>query len=133
MPRRWSSPQTKPLSRYPVAGLVRCTEEERGAIHANAQQAGRSASRFLAELGALDPGAKMRAPLSPEQMEQLQTLTFHLRKVGINLNQLAHRENSADYGTADPPTANEVNEAVRAVREVIARVFDVLDGPSADR
>lgn len=132
MTRRWTSPQQKPISRYPVAVLVRCTEEERGSIHANAQQAGRSASRFLAELGALEPGAKLRAPLSPEQMEKLQTLTFHLRKVGINLNQLAHRENSAAYGTADPPTDEEVNEAVRAVREVIDRVFDVLDGPCAE-
>ena len=126
MPDRRHDEQPARSSRYPVAVLVRCTEEERGAIHANAVRAGRSASRYLAELGALAPGAQLRAALTPTQAAALGQLSYQLRRVGVNLNQLAHRENAADYGTADPPTDEEVEQATRELRAVLARVAEAL-------
>ncbi len=52
---------------------------------------------------------------------------YQLRKVGINLNQLAHRENSADVGgQAEPPTDAELTEAARAVEETVRLIRDRL-------
>lgn len=52
---------------------------------------------------------------------------FQLRKVGINLNQLAYRENSADLGGAAlPPTDAEIQQATQAIEEVVNLIRDHL-------
>ncbi|HEX2093943.1 MAG TPA: plasmid mobilization relaxosome protein MobC [Longimicrobiaceae bacterium] len=63
-------------------------------------------------------------------MEVLEGLMFHLRKAGINLNQLAHRENAADLGGAAPPPADaEIEEATQAIREVVRLIRDRMVPP----
>jgi hypothetical protein len=60
-------------------------------------------------------------------VEVLEGLMFQLRKVGVNLNQLAHRENSADVGgSALPPTDAELQEAARAVEETVDLIRERL-------
>lgn len=113
---------------YPVPIFVRATEEEARQIDRNAKKAGRNRSRFLAELGAAEGAAdKLPAPPSPELVAVLEGLMFQLRKAGVNLNQLAHRENSADVGgSMEPPSEDEVQEGARAVREVAELIRDAL-------
>lgn len=116
---------------YPVPFFVRATAEEAASIRANAKAAGLPLSRFLAALGATAGEGQARGlrELREEQARrrgELSGLRYELRKVGINLNQLAHRENAADYGTADPPTDEEVEQATRELRAVLTRVAGAL-------
>jgi hypothetical protein len=113
---------------YPVPIFVRATEEEARLIARNAKKSGRNRSRFLAELGAAgDAADKLPAPPSAELVAALEGLMFQLRKAGVNLNQLAHRENSADIGGAmEPPSDAEVEAGARAVREVAELIREAL-------
>jgi hypothetical protein len=71
---------------------IRCTEEERVAIKAAADQAGLSVGAFLraSALGNAGPRAVRRPPI---ERKELARLLGHLGKVGSNLNQLAHAFN----------------------------------------
>jgi hypothetical protein len=111
-----------------TAGLpVRGTPEEIAAIRANARRAHRSASRFLVELGTREDAPDRLPSRAPEDRAALEELTYQLRKVGVNLNQLAHRENSADVGgSALPPTDAELQEAARAVTEAVQQIRERL-------
>jgi hypothetical protein len=114
--------------KYPALFCVRATAEEASRIKQNARKAGRPYTRFLAELGAAE-GAPERLPHrpSPVEVEVLEGLMFQLRKVGVNLNQLAHRENSADVGgSALPPTDAELQEAAQAVEETVDLIRERL-------
>lgn len=117
---------------YPVAFFVRATEEEAAKIRENAATARRPLSRFLAEAGVRTDGTalpdvdEMRQERARE-MDVLEALMFQLRKVGINLNQLAHRENSAYLGgVALPPTDAEIQEATQAIEEVVNLIRERL-------
>jgi hypothetical protein len=109
---------------YPVPIFVRATEDEAKAIRAHAIRSDRSVSRYLAELGAREDGV----PLPPRPTDaELSALRYLLRKVGVNLNQLAHRENSADAGgPAEPPSEAELIGAAREVRAVVDRIAERL-------
>lgn len=111
-----------------TAGLpVRGTPEEIATIRANARRAHRSASRFLVELGTREDAPDRLPSRAPEDRAALEELAYQLRKVGVNLNQLAHRENSADLGgSALPPTDAELQEAARAVSEAVQQIREHL-------
>jgi hypothetical protein len=113
---------------YPVPFFVRATEEEAERIRANAKAAGLPYTRLLAELGAAASGRDLRALVTlleerARVRDELAALRYELRKVGVNLNQLAHRENSADVGgPAEPPTDAELRAAADAVRTAVERI-----------
>ena len=117
---------------YSVAFFVRATEEEAARIRENAATARRPLSRFLAEVGTRAdgkalPDVDVLRQENAREMDVLEGLMFQLRKVGINLNQLAHRENSADLGGAAlPPTDAEIQEATQAIEEVVRLIRDRL-------
>lgn len=117
---------------YPVAFFVRATDEEAAKIRENAAAARRPLSRFLAEAGTRTDGKALPdvdviRQEKAREMDVLEGLMFQLRKVGINLNQLAHRENSADLGGAAlPPTDAEIQEATQAIEEVARLIRDRL-------
>jgi hypothetical protein len=71
---------------------IRCTEEERAAIKAAADQAGLSVGAYLraSALGSAGPRAVRRPPV---ERKELARLLGHLGKVGSNINQLAHAFN----------------------------------------
>lgn len=72
---------------------IRCTEEERVAIKAAADQAGLSVGAFVRALALGDAGPRaVRRP--PVERKELARLLGHLGKVGSNINQLAHAYNS---------------------------------------
>ena len=107
-------PGQRIIAPSPISPSAVCTEEEAAQIRANAREAKRPLSRFLAEAGARTPGAALP---DVEAMRQERArdrevwvgMVYQLRRVGVNLNQLAHRESSADVGgSALPPTPNFV-------------------------
>ena len=112
---------------YPVPIFVRATEDEAKAIKAHAGRCRRSVSRYLAELGAREDGAPLPPRPTAEELAELSALRYELRKVGVNLNQLAHRENSADAGgAAEPPSEAELIDAAREVRAAVQRIAERL-------
>lgn len=112
---------------YPVPIFVRATEGEAKAIRARAIRSGRSVSRYLAELGAREDGVPLPPRPTDAELAELSALRYELRKVGVNLNQLAHRENSADVGgAAEPPSDAELLDAAREVRAAVDRIAERL-------
>ncbi len=111
--------------RYPEAFPVRCTHEEKLAIFARAEQANRSASRFLVEL-ALRTDTLQLGRRSSEEISLLEGLMVQLRRVGTNLAELAHRADASAWDEADPLSEAEVHRAVGEVREMLARMRPLL-------
>ncbi len=113
--------------KYPIPFFVRATEEEARRIVENARRANRNCSRFLAELGAQDGSAERMPPRPTEaEIEVLEMLMFQLRKVGINLNQVVHREHACTDPGAEHSSDAELIEAARAVRMVVQRIQERL-------
>jgi len=104
---------------YPTGFPIRCTHGEKREIYDRAKRANRSASRFLVELGTLEDGQLLAPQPSPEELSVLEALSVQLRRVGTNLNQLAHREYASAYNDVGPPSDGEVREAVSAIDEVL--------------
>ena len=92
---------------------IRCTEQERVAIKAAADQAGLSVGAFLraSALGNAGPRAVRRPPI---ERKELARLLGHLGKVGSNLNQLAHAFNRNGW----VPAFAELNAMRRQVGEM---------------
>jgi len=101
----------RPL-RYRCEFTIRATPEERARLEARAKAAGLSLSRYLVEAGLTTtlPGAAERA--------LRERTLFHVRKVGVNLNQIARRLNS------QAPVAEE--ELVRALSALRAALGALL-------
>jgi hypothetical protein len=109
--------------KYPVVFFVRATAEEADRIHANAAKANRPRTRFLAETGALEPERLLVPRPSAEELRAIEGLLYELHKIGVNLNQLAYRENSAALAeTPDPSTDAEIAQAARAVTGLIEQL-----------
>jgi mobilization protein NikA len=96
---------------------VRCTEEERVAIKAAADQAGLSVGAFVRALALGDAGPRaVRRP--PIERKELARLLGHLGKIGSNLNQLAHAFNR----DRSIPGGDELN----AIRKQVGELRDAL-------
>src|SRR5438094_177602 len=93
----------RPL-RYRCAFTIRVTADERDQLRQRARSARLSLSRYLVEAALAD------RPLSRSGRAQRDRALFHLRKVGVNLNQLARRVN----GGAVVPVES-LEEALTAV------------------
>lgn len=93
----------RPL-RYRCEFTIRVTGDERDQLRGRARSARLSLSRYLVEAALAD------RPLSRTDRAQRDRALFHLRKVGVNLNQLTRRINS---GAVVPSEA--LDEALNAV------------------
>lgn len=96
---------------YAARLTVRVTEAERRRLHDRARGVGLSASRYLVEAGLAVPD-----PPDPGERALLEAALFHLRKVGVNLNQIARRLNAGDR----PPPA-VLESALAAATEALRR------------
>jgi hypothetical protein len=96
---------------------IRCTEEERVAIKAAADQAGLSVGAFVRALALGDAGPRaVRRP--PVERKELARLLGHLGKVGSNLNQLAHAFNR-DGRAPDRAELNDIRQYVVQMRDAL--------------
>lgn len=89
--RKWYS------GSFPKRVTVRCTVTERDQLYERAGRARLSASRFLVRVGT---GVKLppisdRKPPTDEERKDLEFLLYELRKIGVNLNQIARASNLA--------------------------------------
>ena len=97
---------------YSCEFTIRTTVEERQRLLREAARAGLSLSRYLVE-----SGLRGCPPPSAEERAQRQRAIFHAKKIGTNLNQIAHQLN-AD-GVVPPA---ELREALMATAQALARL-----------
>ncbi len=124
-----TKPEKRKLGRKPKpeaekAGaqiLVRATPAERSAIQRRAAAAGRSLSRYLVGVGTND-----HPPVTQEEREELGRLLFELRKVGVNLNQIAHTLNAARLSGRGSTSESEIINALSDVRLTVTAVRERL-------
>jgi sugar phosphate isomerase/epimerase len=92
------------------------TDAERTQLRARAEAAGLSLARYLVASGLRGaPPAQ-----SAEERAQRQRAIFHARKIGVNLNQIAHRLN-AEEPVAAGELAAALREATGALRRLAGR------------
>jgi len=97
--------------RYSCAFTIRATKEERERLLQRARAARLSLSRYLVEAGLTTevPG--------PEERALRERALFHARKIGVNLNQIAHKLNAE--AAVRPP---ELRTALEATTRALIRL-----------
>ncbi|RYG39130.1 plasmid mobilization relaxosome protein MobC [bacterium] len=113
--RRWNS------ERYPKMITARVTAAEHLAIVERAESARLSASRYLVRCGLgkrLPPMREHKIP-SDNERRDLEFLMTELRKVGVNLNQLARRRNLARIVGGMGPSRSKVDQAASMVEGLV--------------
>ncbi len=98
---------------YDLHISVRVSRTEWTALKARARASGRSLSRYLAEAGLGSADCLPDPTLRAERARAL----LHLRKVGVNLNQLARRLNSGG-----PVASHQVATTLAAVEAAAAEL-----------
>jgi hypothetical protein len=101
---------------YDLHISVRVTRAEWAILTARARAGGRSLSRYLAEAGL---GGER--PPDPALRAERERALFHLRKVGVNLNQLVRRLHSGGGAPAEHVAATLT--AVTAAAERLGRGY----------
>lgn len=101
---------------------VRATEAERDAIKANAMKAGRQeVAAYLRELGLAGHGVPGRSERWAA-LAELSRLGAELRRVGNNVNQLAHEANAGRF-----PTAERLDSALTDLRQLGEAVTKMIE------
>lgn len=116
--RRWNS------DRYPKMITVRATREEHRLIMDHSSRARTSASTYLKHCALRRRLPALRETKSPtlEERGDIEFILFQIRKVGVNLNQLARRSNRSRLLGTTGPKSSEVETAA----EVAGRLMNLL-------
>ena len=103
---------------YPKKILVRLTEAEKSTIEKNAKKSELSVSRYLVRSGVGDERG-----LDPAERELREQAIYELRRVGVNLNQIAYALNAARRtGRGDEPPASEITKAAESLKIVLEAI-----------
>jgi uncharacterized protein (DUF1778 family) len=108
--RNWRTPGTRPVT-------LRPTDEEHRILTERAAENDKSLNGYLIWAGSRDA-----APLSLDDRVILMRTREELRRIGTNLNQLAHATNSARRGNGQPPTAAEIEGTLASLNELMAAI-----------
>ncbi len=101
---------------------VRLTADELERLHQQAKKANRSLSRLLVK-SALE-NSKV---LTVEELEEVQQLRHEVRRVGINLNQIARSLNAWERGQGDqPPAMSEIEATAKEVNRVLKSLLRLI-------
>lgn len=100
---------------------IRCSRAERHAIEQWAKKAGLTVSEFVRTRCTADP----QGPTIVADAESLRELYIGLRKIGGNLNQIAHVLNAYH-------NPNDVEDALRAALAAVAQASDDVSRFIAD-
>jgi hypothetical protein len=93
---------------------VRPTPDELERLHERAASFGyKSVSQYLIERGLKD-GAMIQTP----ERERIERLLFEVRKLGVNINQIAHRMNAGYPGYSQATLDLAMREVERVLSEV---------------
>lgn len=119
--QRAADPKLLRGRRYATGFPIRCTEQEKAEIFAQAARANRSASRFLVELAVRTTGPRFDSPRSTQELAALEGLMVQLRRVATNLQVWAHHDHRSVTGGGElSPTAADA--VVSEIREVLAQI-----------
>ena len=117
--KRTSGSETRKTSSRAV---LKCTPEQRAEIEARAERAGLSVSGYLRALvfgkDTPQPRAAKRVKLTAD-MEAIKQLLYEFRKIGGNLNQIAHHLNRDEH-TPPEIIKTALAEHIAAARLVVA-------------
>lgn len=106
---------------YDKKALVRCTEAELIGLHDKAEKAKLSLSRFLVKSGLTDG----RTPTA-EEREDIRQLRFELRKIGVNVNQIAYSLHVAHRGDGQPPSQEEIDQIQADLKKILDNLLKKL-------
>jgi hypothetical protein len=109
------------MKKYEKAAFVRCTEPELKQLHEKAKRANLSLSRFLVK-SALSEGQVLTA----EEQEEIKQLRFEIRKIGINLNQIAYSINASRRGSGEPPAQSEIDRILKLTEQMLKKLLEKL-------
>ena len=112
--RRWKSDS------LPRVFTVRATDDEYKNLKKMAEKTGWSLSRLLVE-ATLHVGVRPAEEVRAER-EVFEDLIFEVRRVGINLNQIAYAINAAYRGNAAPPAQRELEDSLREIERVLTKL-----------
>ncbi len=94
--------------------LLRVTPAEHQAMKIQAAKHELSLSRY-----AVTSALQAQPPAKKQEREQITQMLFELRKVGNNINQIAHALNSARLKNAEAPPAAEIQAALLSVNSFV--------------
>lgn len=103
---------------YDKQALIRCTESELKQLHEKARRANLSLSRFLVKSGLSD--GKI---LTIKERQEINQLRFEVRKIGINLNQIAYSINLSRRGQGQPPAQSKIDEIQELIEQVLRKLL----------
>ena len=106
---------------YDKKALVRCTEREMAELHQKAKKTKLSVSRFLVK-SALS-GERI---LTAEKKDEIRQLRFEIRKIGVNLNQIAYAAHASRRGRGEPPAQGEIDDIQGLVEQTLKRLLEKL-------
>ncbi len=113
--RNWRTPGTRPVT-------LRPTDAEHQILTARAAENDKSLNSYLIWAGSRDA-----PPLPLEDRKILMATREELRRIGTNLNQLAHATNSARRGgNGQAPTAAEIAGTLASLNELMAAIKALL-------
>jgi hypothetical protein len=112
--RAWRTPGTRPVT-------LRPTDAEHADLTARAAANDQSLNTYLIWAGSRDA-----PPLALEDRLVLMATREELRRIGVNLNQLAHATNAAKRGNGQAPTAAEIAGTLASVNELMAAIRALL-------
>jgi uncharacterized protein (DUF1778 family) len=108
--RAWRAPGTRPIT-------VRPSDEEHQLLTARAAKNDKSLNSYLIWAGSRDA-----PPLPIEDRLALTATREELRRIGTNLNQLAHATNSARRGNGQQPPAAEIASTLASLNELMTAI-----------
>ncbi len=100
---------------------VRLTEKELSKLHEKAEKAKLSISRLLVKSALSDDKV-----LTAEEKDEIKQLRFEIRKIGINLNQIAHYINASQRGAGNPAPDNQINEIQKLIEQALRKLLKKL-------
>jgi RPA family protein len=118
--RAWKSRE------LPRVFTVRANEDEYNRLKVLAKKSGLSLSRLVIE-GTLENGVKdlnirdVEASMRESESWIIETFIFELRRIGVNLNQLAHAQNAYHRGGGQSPTAAEIERVLAEMEKLIGQ------------
>lgn len=115
------SPQPKPKGKHRCRLKnvpVRPTEEQLAELHQRKSKFGyKSLSKFLIERGLRE--GEMIAIVDPQKVDRL---LFEVRKLGVNINQIARRLNEGGR----PYAREALDRAIRQAEEILSEVSEAI-------
>ncbi len=106
--------ERKPRRKFVSKILLRVTPAEHHAMKKRAAEHNLSLSRYAVESSLSD-----QPPPTKLEREQKIQMLFELRKLGNNINQIAHALNSARLTKQPPPSLDEISAAAESVKDLL--------------